>query len=182
MHLAWWSPACRPSFLHAHQSRVTLPASGPAAWCCRGEIFRTLHSAVEAFGLQDCWKAKPLLTGKEVTLPRMLMKLSWWGSGLSSGVHKSCMTHWHLKHMSSNLQVFLSEIHMRDDDVLGLVHMQVIAMLDIEGKLVGKVVEQISDWQLAHSDASAQQCKEWLEASKDSVLAQAKVALEEHAP
>ena len=42
-------------------------------------MFRTLHSAVEAFGLQDCWKAKPLLTGKEVNLPCMLMELSWWG-------------------------------------------------------------------------------------------------------
>ncbi|CAK0784472.1 hypothetical protein CVIRNUC_007676 [Coccomyxa viridis] len=90
----------------------------------REEIFRTLHSAVEAFGLQNCWKAKPLLTGKEV-----------------------------------------------------------MAMLGIQGKLVGKVLEQISDWQLAHPNASAPQCKEWLQASKDSVLAQAqaKVALEEQA-
>ena len=56
-------------------------------------------------------------------------------------------------------------------------------MLGIQGKLVGKVLEQISDWQLAHPHASAPQCKEWLQASKDSVLAQAqaKVALEEQA-
>ena len=56
-------------------------------------------------------------------------------------------------------------------------------MLGIQGKLVGKVLEQISDWQLAHPNASVQQCKEWLQASKHSVLqlAQAKVALEEQA-
>ena len=54
-------------------------------------------------------------------------------------------------------------------------------MLGVQGKLVGKVVEQISDWQLAHPDASAQECKEWLQASKDSVLAQAKLAVEEQA-
>ena len=65
---------------------------------CRGEIFRTLHSAVEAFGLQDCWKAKPLLTGKEVILPYMLAELSWLESGLSVGAHHHdvrnfCMTH-----------------------------------------------------------------------------------------
>ena len=64
-----------------------------------------------------------------------------------------------------------------------LAYAQVMAMLGIQGKLVGKVLEQISDWQLAHPDASVQQCKEWLQASKDSVLqlAQAKVALEEQA-
>ena len=56
-------------------------------------------------------------------------------------------------------------------------------MLGVQGKLVGKILEQISDWQLAHPDASAKQCKEWLQASKNSVLAmaQAKVALEEQA-
>ena len=42
-----------------------------------------------------------------------------------------------------------------------------MAMLGIQGKLVGKVLEQISDWQLAHPKASVQQCKEWLQASKD---------------
>ncbi len=64
-----------------------------------------------------------------------------------------------------------------------LAYAQVMAMLGIQGKLVGKVLEQISDWQLAHPNASAPQCKEWLQASKDSVLAQAqaKVALDEQA-
>ena len=77
----------------------------------------------------------------------------------------------------------LQDTHLRDDIFVGLAGAQVIAMLGIKGKLVGKVLEQISDWQLAHPAASAQQCKEWLQASKDSLLAQAqaKVALEEQA-
>ena len=41
------------------------PSVGSSAEA-RLEIYRTLHSAVEAFGLRDCWKAKPLLSGKEV--------------------------------------------------------------------------------------------------------------------
>ena len=41
------------------------PSGGMSAEA-RLEIYRTLHSAVEAFGLRGCWKAKPLLSGKEV--------------------------------------------------------------------------------------------------------------------
>jgi hypothetical protein len=41
------------------------PSVGSSAQA-RLEVYRTLHSAVEAFGLRDCWKAKPLLSGKEV--------------------------------------------------------------------------------------------------------------------
>lgn len=54
-------------------------------------------------------------------------------------------------------------------------------MMGIQGKQVGKVVEQITDWQLAHPSASAQECKEWLEASKESVLAHADAALQAEA-
>ena len=56
--------------------------------------------------------------------------------------------------------------------------MQVMGMLGIQGKQVGRVVEQITDWQLANPSASAQECREWLEASRDSVLAAASAALE----
>lgn len=56
--------------------------------------------------------------------------------------------------------------------------LQVMSMLGIQGKQVGKVRDQLADWQLANPGASAQECKEWLEASKETVLAQAKAALD----
>ena len=56
--------------------------------------------------------------------------------------------------------------------------LQVMSMLGIQGKQVGKVADQLADWQLANPGASAQECKEWLEASKETVLAQAKAALD----
>lgn len=51
-------------------------------------------------------------------------------------------------------------------------------MLGIQGKQVGKVRDQIADWQLANPTASSQECKEWLESSKETVLAQASAAVE----
>ena len=56
--------------------------------------------------------------------------------------------------------------------------LQVMSMLGIQGKQVGKVREQVADWQLANPSASAQECKEWLESSKETVLARATAAQE----
>ena len=50
--------------------------------------------------------------------------------------------------------------------------------MGIQGKQVGKVRDQLADWQLASPSASAQECKDWLEANKETVLAQANAALE----
>lgn len=89
MHFILWVSARQRSFPHAHELCISLLQG--RACCggrCREEIFRTLHSAVEALGLQDCWKAKPLLTGKEVILPYVLAELSWLESGLSIGAHQ----------------------------------------------------------------------------------------------
>ena len=51
----------------------------------------TLQLAVMAFGLLDCWKAKPLLTGKEVDLPCMPWGLCDNSQG-SQIVHVTCDT------------------------------------------------------------------------------------------
>ena len=50
-------------------------------------------------------------------------------------------------------------------------------MLSIKGKHVGKAMDQITDWQLANPGASVQDCKEWLEGSREAVLARADAAL-----
>ncbi len=55
---------------------------------------------------------------------------------------------------------------------------QVMGLLGIQGKQMGRVIEQITDWQLANPSASAQDCRAWLTASRDSVLAAASAALE----
>ena len=69
-------------------------------------------------------------------------------------------------------------IVQREGMATELCGMQVMGMLGIQGKQVGSVVEQITDWQLANPSASAQECKDWLEASRGSVLAAASAALE----
>ncbi len=50
--------------------------------------------------------------------------------------------------------------------------------MGVQGKQVGKVRDQLADWQLANPSASAQECKEWLEANKETVLALAKAAVD----
>ncbi len=60
----------------AEHSEACPPLSEPSSTStteARVEIYRTLRSAVEAFGLENCWKTKPLLTGKAVHLPPMLL-------------------------------------------------------------------------------------------------------------
>ena len=61
--------------MHIHSLYQSLKLRlSPGAWRCREQIFSTLHGAIGAFGLQNCWEAKPLLTGKEVNLPCMSME------------------------------------------------------------------------------------------------------------
>ena len=50
--------------------------------------------------------------------------------------------------------------------------------MGVQGKQVGKVRDQLADWQLANPSASAQECKEWLEANKETVLALANAAVD----
>jgi len=56
--------------------------------------------------------------------------------------------------------------------------LQVMSIMGVQGKHVGKVVEQITDWQLANPRACAQECEEWLQANKGLVMTRADAALE----
>lgn len=38
------------------------------AWPGRVEVCRSIATTIEACGLQDCWKMKPLLAGDEVSI------------------------------------------------------------------------------------------------------------------
>ena len=40
--------------------------------------------------------------------------------------------------------------------------LQVMSLLGVKGRQVGKVLEQVTDWQLAHPHASADECCAWL--------------------
>ena len=133
---------------------------------------------MEAFGLQDCWNTKPLLSGREVCSRRLPWKMT-----VAVGVSRlSCSRRTAAPSIPDHPLAphpFQRRPAILQHSVREFAQwLQVMSVMGVQGKQVGKVRDQLADWQLANPSASAQECKEWLEANKETVLALANAAVD----
>jgi hypothetical protein len=128
---------------------------------CRLEFCETLLNAATAYGIDNCWQWKPLLDGKQVGSCWV-----WWfwritapasSAGQLYGWPDMCLSYAALAVARPACQ-------------LSVVQVMAAVGMKSGGPQLGRLMAATVEWQLAHPQGSAEECREWLQREHAAML------------